>query len=240
MKARLDDKKLGEALKSRKYYYSGIRSDYDTLSIELEEFYHGRIVDKLLALHSAGIEFESPKHLENAIYENFKNAFLDAVRFTKAEKRQRVSIDINDYIEYYGEGDGPLLPEALKHEDADFDSVHVDEIDLKMKMVKELLSVDEYNYLDLRLNAQCSVNQVMEIMRITKNRADRLLKDIKRKCKHLRTEGFKYSLTPYGEVDSRNTLESFHMSEHASNQYINYVSTNKLAIHVEDVAAFDS
>lgn len=232
MKARLDEQKLGQVLRDRKYYRSGIRSDFGALSIELEESYNGYIVDKMLNLYNKGMEFETARDLENLIYDVFKKAFLNAVRYINKDKRRVKFVDVESYIEK-GE-DEIKMPDNMKHEDVDFDNLPVDEIDVKLSIVRELLNDDEYNYLDLRLNAQCSVAEVKQEMEINNVQANNLLRDIKRKCKHLRTEGSKYSFTPYGEVDSRNTLDLFHMFEHSSNQYLNYVSTNKLAIHIEE------
>jgi hypothetical protein len=232
----LDDRKLGEVLKDKKYYRSGIRSDFGELSIELEESYHGHIVDKMLNLYNKEMEFQTARDLENLIYDVFKKAFIDAVRFINRDKRRVQFVDVESFIEK-GE-DEIKMPDNMKHEDIDFDVHHVDNIDVKLRAVKKLLKEDEYNYLDLRLNSQCSVAEVMEDMDITKSKADGLLKSIKRKCSHLKSDTPKYTLEPYGEIDSRNSLELFHMSEELKNQYVNYASSDKLAIHIEDVDAF--
>ena len=237
MKARLDDKKLGQVLRDRKYYRSGIRSDYPALSIELEESYNDYIVSKMLSLYNKDLEYDTPKHLENLIYDTFKKAFLNAVKYVGRDKRRVSFVNIDKFIET-SESEDIKMPENMKHKDVEFDNLPVDEIDIKLSIVKELLSDDEYNYLDLRLNAQCSVAEVKEVMEIDNTQVDDLLRRIKRKCKHLRTEGAKYTFTPYGDYDKRNTLELFHMSEELKNQYVSYASSNKLAIHIEESYGF--
>ena len=231
---RFDDKKLGEVLRDRKYYRSGIRSDYGTLAIDVEEMYHGKVIDKLLALRDADLEFTSYKHLENTIFDNFKKAFGNAVEMSKAEKRKFISVDITTFIESPRdlEGDSLVIPEALQFEDVDLSKR--DEIDYRLESVRDLLTISEYDYLDFRLNGQRSVAEVMTIMHYNRTQVANILRDIKRKCAHLRTEGSKYTFTPYGDYDMRNTLELFSLSEYSRNQYVNYVSTNKLAIHVEE------
>ena len=235
---RLDDRKLGEVLNDRKYYRSGIRSDFGALSVELEESYNGYIIDKMLNLYNKEVEFETARDLENLIYDVFKKAFLNAVKYINRDKRRVQFVDVESYIEK-GE-DEIKMPDNMKHEDVDFDVHHFDTIDYRLKQVSSIVSSDEYNYLDLRLNAQCSVAEVKEVMELDTIQVNNLLRDIKRKCAHLRTEGAKYTFTPYGEIDSRNTLNLFHMYEHSSNQYLNYVSTNKLAIHIDESDLLDS
>lgn len=236
---RFDDKKLGEVLRDRKYYRSGIRSDYGTLAIDVEEMYHGKVIDKLLALRDADLEFTSYKHLENAIFDNFKKAFGNAVEMSKAEKRKFISVDITTFIESPRdlEGDSLVVPEALQFEDVDLSKR--DEIDYRLESVRDLLTISEYDYLDFRLNGQRSVAEVMTIMHYNRTQVANILRDIKRKCAHLRTEGSKYTFTPYGDYDMRNTLELFSLSEYTKNQYVNYVSTNKLAIYVEESDLLD-
>ena len=233
---RLDDKKLGEVLNDRKYYRSGIRSDFGALSVELEESYNGYIIDKMLNLYNKEVEFETARDLENLIYDVFKKAFLNAVKYINRDKRRVQFVDVESYIEK-GE-DEIKMPDNMKHEDVDFDVHHFDTIDYRLKQVSSIVSSDEYNYLDLRLNAQCSVAEVKEVMEIDNTQVDDLLRRIKRKCKHLRTEGAKYTFTPYGDYDKRNTLELSHMSEELKNQYVSYASSNKLAIHIEESYGF--
>jgi hypothetical protein len=231
---RFDDNKLGEVLRDMKYYRSGIRSDYGTLAIDVEEMYHGKVIDKLLALREADLEFTNYKHLENTIFDNFKKAFGNAVEMSKAEKRRFISVDITTFIESPRdlEGDALVVPEALQFEDVDLSKR--DEIDYRLESVRDLLTISEYDYLDFRLNGQRSVAEVMTIMHYSRTQVANILRDIKRKCAHLRTEGSKYTFTPYGDYDMRNTLELFSLSEYSRNQYVNYVSTNKLAIHIEE------
>ena len=121
----------------------------------------------------------------------------------------------------------------------DVDLSKRDEIDYRLESVRDLLTISEYDYLDFRLNGQRSVAEVMTIMHYSRTQVANILRDIKRKCAHLRTEGSKYTFTPYGDYDMRNTLELFSLSEYSSNQYVNYVSTNKLAIYVEESDLLD-
>jgi len=228
---KFDNKKLSQVLKNKSYYLSGTR-DYGTLSMELEEFYHGLVIDKLLALYNADLEYETAKHLENTIYSNFKNAFVDAVRMTKADKRSIESIEINSYISYL-EANELDIPDSLTTEDDDHDYLRVDEIDQKLSLVKGLLSNEENKYLDLRLNGQYSVAEVKEAMNLSNNGNDTILKSIKRKCKHLKVDEPRYRFKPYGEIDNRTTLEEFSLYEWNHNQYVNFVSSNELSIHVE-------
>lgn len=236
---RFDDKKLSEVLRDTKYYRSGIRSDYGTLAIDVAEMYHGKIIDKLLALRDADLEFESYKHLENTVYDNFRKAFGNAVEMSKAEKRRFISVDITTFIESPRdlEGDSLVVPEALQFEDVDLSKR--DEIDYRLESVRDLLTISEYDYLDFRLNGQRSVAEVMTIMHLNRTQVANILRDIKRKCAHLRDEGAKHTFTSYGDYDMRNTLELFSLSEYSSNQYVNYVSTNKLAIYVEESDLLD-
>jgi len=233
---RFTEKKLGEVLDNPKYYRSGIRADYDRLSVDLEEVYRGYITEGLMRQFNADLSYETAKHLENTIYAVFKLAFADAVKWTKRVKRQGHMQNIDDYIEgatYAYEHTNLTLPEGLKYEDVDF--TKRDEIDVKLEAVMDILTTTEYKYLDYRLNGQRSVDEVATELGLTKDKVYNLLNTIKRKCVDLRSGHSAKEWTPYGETDYRNNIELFFLSEWLDNEYIGAISTNTLAVDVDKV-----
>ena len=233
---RFTEKKLGEVLDNPKYYRSGIRADYDRLSVDLEEVYRGYITEGLMRQFNADLRYETAKHLENTIYAVYKLAFVDAVKWTKRVKRQVYMQNIDDYIEGATdayEHTNLTLPEGLKYEDVDF--TKRDEIDVKLEAVMDILTTTEYKYLDYRLNGQRSVDEVATELGLTKAKVYDLLDAIKRKCVDLRSGHSAKEWTPYGETDYRNNIELFFLSEWLDNEYVGAISTNTLAVYVEDL-----
>jgi hypothetical protein len=233
---RFTEKKLGEVLDNAKYYRSGIRSDYNSLSIDLEEVYRAYITEGLMRQFNADLSYETEKHLENTIYAVHKLAFVDAVKWTKRAKRNVQFQNIEDYVEGATnayEYTNLNLPEGLKYEDVDF--TKRDEIDVKLEAVMDILTTTEYKYLDYRLNGQRSISQVATALGLSKENVYDLLDAIKRKCKDLRSGHTAKQWTPYGETDYRNNLELFFLSEWADNEYVGMISTNTFAIPLEDL-----
>ncbi len=233
---RFTEKKLGEVLDNPKYYRSGIRADYDRLSVDLEEVYRAYITEGLMRQFNADLSYETAKHLENTIYAVYKLAFADAVKWTKRAKRQVHLQNIDDFVEGATnayEYTDLTLPEGLKHEDVDF--TKRDEIDVKLEAVMDILTTTEYKYLDYRLNGQRSVDEVATELGLTKAKVYDLLDAIKRKCADLRSGHSAKEWTPYGETDYRNNIELFFLSEWLDNEYIGAISTNTLAVYVEDL-----
>ena len=233
---RFTEKKLGEVLDNPKYYRSGIRADYDRLSVDLEEVYRGYITEGLMRQFNADLSYETAKHLENTIYAVFKLAFADAVKWTKRAKRSAQFVNIDNYVENstkHLEDDSMSLPEGLTYEDVDL--TKRDEIDVKLEAVMDILTTTEYNYLDYRLNGQRSVDEVAMELGLTKDKVYDLLDAIKRKCVDLRSGHSAKEWTPYGETDYRNNIELFFLSEWLDNEYIGAISTNTLAVYVEDL-----
>jgi hypothetical protein len=234
---RFTEKKLGEVLDNARYYLSGIRSDYDSLSIDLEEVYRAYITEGLMRQFNADLSYETAKHLENTIYAVHKLAFVDAVKWTKRAKRNVQFQNIDDFSDStkHLEDDVLNLPEGLKYEDVDF--TKRDEIDVKLEAVMDILTPTEFNYLDYRLNGQRSVAEVREALNLSKNQVDDLLKGIKRKCVDLRSGHDAKQWTPYGETDYRNNIELFFLSEWIDNEYIGAISTNTLAVDPDQLPA---
>jgi DNA-binding CsgD family transcriptional regulator len=233
---RFTEKKLGQVLENAKYYRSGIRSDYDRLSVDLEEVYRAYITEGLMRQFNADLSYETEKHLENTIYSVHKLAFVDAVKWTKRAKRNVQFQNIEDYVEGATnayEHTNLTLPEGLKYEDVDF--TKRDEIDVKLEAVMDILTPTEYKYLDYRLNGQRSISEVATALGLSKENVYDLLDAVKRKCKDLRSGHDAKQWTPYGETDYRNNLELFFLSEWADNEYIGAISTNTFIKDVEDL-----
>ena len=233
---RFTEKKLGEVLANNKYYANGIRADYDSLSIDLEEVYRAYITEGLMRQFNADLKYETAKHLENTIYAVYKLAFADAVKWTKRVKRSAEFVNIDNYVENstkHLEDDSMSLPEGLTYEDVDF--TKRDEIDVKLEAVMDILTTTEYKYLDYRLNGQRSVDEVATELGLTKDKVYNLLNTIKRKCVDLRSGHSAKEWTPYGETDYRNNIELFFLSEWLDNEYIGAISTNTLAVDVDKV-----
>ena len=210
---KLTEGHLQEALNDRKLFDAPIYKMLGSrdINFDVEEGYLHAIALGLTALWQQNIDYRDEQHIKAAIRAAFNNAFLDAIQYANSKKREafrhRVSLEDSTNASARFQN-----PEELLHYDDN--EKPVDEIDFRLKQMKPLLCDEHFTYLDLRLNGMMKRSEACLEMGITERQADKYLDTIKRQAKPFNSGYVAYDWKPYGEVDERNTLEAFYISEH--------------------------